>query len=103
MFKKLILTSIQRFSLYFISKRIVVSRNFPAGIFVKASLVNGKKYITIAVTNYALKDKTNTAIIYHVPAHNVVGLKKSITPFAKWWCIKFNKPLPTHKIIKLKN
>lgn len=99
MIKKFIQKQIQHLILYFIPKRIVVTTCYPAGLFVKASDIKGKKYITIAVTNHAVKHEPNAAVIYHVPSKYVIGIRKSITPFEKWYYSKvLNKQCPKKRI-----
>jgi hypothetical protein len=101
MFKKLITNLAKKFTLYFVPKTIVLSYNYPEGLLVKATELNRKKYITIAVTNRAVKDEPNSAVIYHVPLANVYGVRKSTTPFEKWYYGKLlHKPCPS-KPLKL--
>jgi hypothetical protein len=96
--KKIISQIVKTFTLYFVPKRIIVSYSYPDGIFIKATEINGKKFITIAVTNKAVKDSPNAAVIHHVPASDAYGVRYSITPFKKWWYTSvLNKPLPKQK------
>lgn len=89
----------QQFVTYFFPKRKVWSYGYPTGIFQKASLVKGAKYITIAVTNVA----GGKAIIFHVPLKKVIGIQLSITPFQRWWFAKVVcKPLPSYNIKPIK-
>jgi hypothetical protein len=85
----------QKFVTYFIPKRIVWATGYPKGIFLKATELKGKKYISIAVTNLV----TNEAIVYHVPIKMVVGIQRATTPFQRWWYAKvICKPLPKYSI-----
>jgi hypothetical protein len=87
---------------FFHTKYLVISADYPTGIFIKASDIYGSKYISIAITNIAVAGKDNTAIIYHVPKNRVIGMRKLHSP-AKQWFYKniFNKKLPTNPIKKL--
>lgn len=99
MIKKLI----QRFALYFVPKTIVYSFHYPRGLYVQSSEIHGRKYITIAVTNKAVKDVPNPAVLHHIPVNDVIGLKKSTTPFENWYYDKvLKKPCPKKKLKKLK-
>jgi hypothetical protein len=80
---------------YFVPKRIVYATGYPKGILLKASEVNGKKYLTIAVTNL----RGGHAYIHHIPVNKVIGIQRAITPFQRWWYGKVvHKPLPNYKL-----
>jgi len=86
---------------FFIPNQIVYSTYCDPGLLIKKTDLAGKKYITIAITNRNKRGQTNDATIHHVPVEKVTGIQKSTTPFVKWFCARYNKPLPVYPILKL--
>lgn len=87
---------------YFMAKSIIYSTCYDPGIYLKASEIKGKKYITIAITNRPASHDINAAYVYHVPVEKVTGIQKVITPFLKWWYTSVRHlPLPVYAIKKL--
>lgn len=85
---------------YFRPRRIVYCYDNRSGIFLKATEINGRKYISIAVFH----DENNKASIYHIPSRNVIGIQRAKTPFQRWWYGKvLKKPLPKYPLKKLKD
>lgn len=95
--------NMKQFVTFFFPKKIVWAQGFPKGVLLKGAEINGKKYLTIAVTNVAINAGKNEALVYHVPIKKVLGIQRSITPFQRWFYSKVNKPLPSYPIKSLKN